>query len=462
MPLLSKLKKELEGLNLSDRIQGLQQGGASPTPPSQNNIHSSQYNSNGSYPSQQPSYGDYSTNDQQLYPGPPGAQNYGSQQYNSAHQLYNGAQPPYGSQAAPIYSSSPGPVRQPHEQQHPLSPSHLSNGQYSQDPYATLTPYANANGQGTLNAATPQWNPPPSENQYHAEHPAVSDARHGQIYPSQPVYSSQQDLQKGSNVLSSHTMLAAAGGFVAGGAAGFFIKDRIDDRRAKRRHGRTPADFSDFMEYPNMVVELDCNICDQQISGPYAHCKKCDGGDYDVCRDCLAQGETCEGKGKHNLVKVYPKDGAKALAPAPAPARAATPIRLCIRCHRMFTFLRKRQEGYNSASVVIALPAAKSVTPTSVLLLRRMFISLQKPQDAPSPPPGLPPLTDPPVNNPRAKILTMQTRRKNSIVANREHYPKEQVITKGCADFHRDPPPQLSLPPTSKTNAQKHTTAGIR
>jgi hypothetical protein len=68
-----------------------------------------------------------------------------------------------------------------------------------------------------------------------------------------------------------------------------------------------PADFADFAEYPNMDVGLECNVCDQRINGPYAHCKKCDGGDWDVCRDCIAQGETCEGNGKHNMVKVYPK-----------------------------------------------------------------------------------------------------------------------------------------------------------
>lgn len=68
-----------------------------------------------------------------------------------------------------------------------------------------------------------------------------------------------------------------------------------------------PSDFADFSEYPDMMVNLDCNICDQQISGPYAHCNKCDGGDYDLCRNCLAQGAICDGKGKHRMVKVYPK-----------------------------------------------------------------------------------------------------------------------------------------------------------
>ncbi|KAF9778545.1 hypothetical protein IL306_003654 [Fusarium sp. DS 682] len=104
----------------------------------------------------------------------------------------------------------------------------------------------------------------------------------------------------------SSSFLAAAGGFAAGGAAGFFVKESIDKHKAKK-HGRTAEDFSDFADFPAWEVGLECNICDQVISGPYAHCKKCDGGDYDICRDCLAQGQVCDGKGKHNLVKVYPK-----------------------------------------------------------------------------------------------------------------------------------------------------------
>lgn len=83
-----------------------------------------------------------------------------------------------------------------------------------------------------------------------------------------------------------------------------FIQDK---RKKKKRHGRTPADFSDFSSYPTMELPLECNICNHTISGPYAHCSKCDDGDYDICRDCLAQGATCNGRGKHLLVKVYPK-----------------------------------------------------------------------------------------------------------------------------------------------------------
>lgn len=82
---------------------------------------------------------------------------------------------------------------------------------------------------------------------------------------------------------------------------------RPDKRKKKKKHGKVPSDFADFSEYPAMMVNLDCNICDQAISGPYAHCSKCDGGDYDLCRDCLAQGAICDGNGRHRMVKVYPK-----------------------------------------------------------------------------------------------------------------------------------------------------------
>ncbi|KAF4422157.1 Kinesin light chain [Fusarium acutatum] len=127
-------------------------------------------------------------------------------------------------------------------------------------------------------------------------------------HPGQPQYANPQDSRPSlpEKDKKSSTFLAAAGGFAAGGAAGYFVKERIDKRKAKK-HGRTVDDFSDFAHFPAWEVDLECNICDQVISGPYAHCKKCDGGDYDICRDCLAQGEVCKGKGKQNLVKVYPK-----------------------------------------------------------------------------------------------------------------------------------------------------------
>jgi hypothetical protein len=60
------------------------------------------------------------------------------------------------------------------------------------------------------------------------------------------------------------------------------------------------------MSYPPLATTVECDICDQAIFGPYGHCAKCKGGDYDVCHDCLSQGATCKGKGKHRLFKVYP------------------------------------------------------------------------------------------------------------------------------------------------------------
>ncbi|KAH7153637.1 hypothetical protein EDB81DRAFT_758580 [Dactylonectria macrodidyma] len=106
---------------------------------------------------------------------------------------------------------------------------------------------------------------------------------------------------------ASQTVLAATGGLIAGGVAGYFIQDALDKRKKKKLHGRVPDDFSDFASYPGLTTNLECNDCDRAIHGLYAHCAKCGGGDYDICRNCLAQGVTCEGRGKHRLVKVYPE-----------------------------------------------------------------------------------------------------------------------------------------------------------
>ncbi|KAL9570486.1 hypothetical protein ACKAV7_005374 [Fusarium commune] len=165
---------------------------------------------------------------------------------------------------------------------------------------------------------------PGSLNSVNWGHEGQSQTHLVQRIYAKPADEARQNLPKESRKPSSQTLLAAAGGFAAGGVAGYLIKDRIgkpiyllplqwsnvapvDGRKAKKRHGRNAEDFADFSQYPNMEVNLDCNICDQAISGPYAHCKECDGGDYDICRDCLAQDQTCDGNGKHNLVKVYPK-----------------------------------------------------------------------------------------------------------------------------------------------------------
>ncbi|KAH6876822.1 hypothetical protein B0T10DRAFT_532524 [Thelonectria olida] len=367
MSFLNKFKKEFEGLNLSDRLQG-QQPGASPAPPSQGYSHDNQPYPGNPYPNQYQGQQAYPNNGQPSYPGAHQPYNPGHQQQSSGYQPYNAhesysGQQRYNPQGTPSYNSSSQALQQPQHQQRPSSSGPISrppSDPYLQSPAAALTTYRAPGEQSVPPCPTPpRWVAHWSEHErqwYYIEtsgrtswhvpsdlpplstmpaYPGSLNSMHrghegqSQTHPGQPIYANlggeaRPSLRKTSQKPSSQTILAAAGGFAAGGVAGYFIKDRIgksiyllplqwsnivpvDDRKAKKRHGRNAEDFSDFSEYPNMEVNLDCNMCDQAISGPYAHCKKCDGGDYDICRDCLAQGQTCDGNGKHNLVKVYPK-----------------------------------------------------------------------------------------------------------------------------------------------------------
>lgn len=82
-----------------------------------------------------------------------------------------------------------------------------------------------------------------------------------------------------------------------------------------------------------------CNICDKTIPGAHYHCSTCDDGDFDLCQECVDQGETCKGP-DHWLIKRFVKDGAfinstterippKAKAPQPChePASPSVPVR---------------------------------------------------------------------------------------------------------------------------------------
>lgn len=51
-----------------------------------------------------------------------------------------------------------------------------------------------------------------------------------------------------------------------------------------------------------------CNICDKTIPGAHYHCSTCDDGDFDLCQECVDQGETCKGS-DHWLIKRLVKDG---------------------------------------------------------------------------------------------------------------------------------------------------------
>lgn len=51
-----------------------------------------------------------------------------------------------------------------------------------------------------------------------------------------------------------------------------------------------------------------CNECDQPIGDGHFHCSICDGGDYDLCENCVSGGKLCPGEG-HWLIKRFIKDG---------------------------------------------------------------------------------------------------------------------------------------------------------
>ncbi|KAK3678941.1 hypothetical protein LTR78_001394 [Recurvomyces mirabilis] len=51
-----------------------------------------------------------------------------------------------------------------------------------------------------------------------------------------------------------------------------------------------------------------CNECDKPMSDAHYHCSICDGGDYDLCEECVAGGKLCSGEA-HWLIKRFIKDG---------------------------------------------------------------------------------------------------------------------------------------------------------
>ncbi|EXM21394.1 Zinc finger, ZZ-type superfamily [Fusarium oxysporum f. sp. vasinfectum] len=326
MSFLNKFKKEFEGLNLSERL-GQQHGAPSPAPQSTeqsyqsyNNQYQNQPQGHGQPPypgqnQQNSGYQSYHGQSQQSFPD----QHYAQHQTHSPQPpAYNTYQPPQQHQHQQ-WPSSPAPPGQPVQSfpsAHALYGAPAAPNNHSiQSPPTTVAPGTAGNGHPCPTPPRSSWQAP-SDLPPLAGMPAfpgslnTNNRRHGghMTHPDQPQYANPQDSRPSlpEKEKKSSTFLAAAGGFAAGGAAGYFVKERIDKRKAKK-HGRTAEDFSDFAHFPAWEVDLECNICDQVVSGPYAHCKKCDGGDYDICRDCLAQGEVCKGMGKHNLVKVYPK-----------------------------------------------------------------------------------------------------------------------------------------------------------
>ncbi|KAK5168139.1 uncharacterized protein LTR77_006707 [Saxophila tyrrhenica] len=59
---------------------------------------------------------------------------------------------------------------------------------------------------------------------------------------------------------------------------------------------------------PTHPWSVYCNECDVAMDDVHFHCNICDGGDYDLCEDCVASGKLCSGDG-HWLIKRFIKDG---------------------------------------------------------------------------------------------------------------------------------------------------------
>ncbi|KAK4199342.1 hypothetical protein QBC40DRAFT_176538 [Triangularia verruculosa] len=57
---------------------------------------------------------------------------------------------------------------------------------------------------------------------------------------------------------------------------------------------------------PNYAV--CCNSCDKNVPDVHYHCSKCDGGDFDLCQECVDAGIACYGA-DHWLIKRFIKNG---------------------------------------------------------------------------------------------------------------------------------------------------------
>lgn len=53
---------------------------------------------------------------------------------------------------------------------------------------------------------------------------------------------------------------------------------------------------------PNGMFCIDCNNCSRSIANEHYHCSICEGGDYDLCPQCVDAGASCQGDG-HWLIK---------------------------------------------------------------------------------------------------------------------------------------------------------------
>lgn len=55
-------------------------------------------------------------------------------------------------------------------------------------------------------------------------------------------------------------------------------------------------------------IMIDCNLCKASIPNEHYHCSVCEGGDYDLCQECVDAGNLCP-VGTHWLIKRSLNDG---------------------------------------------------------------------------------------------------------------------------------------------------------
>jgi len=87
---------------------------------------------------------------------------------------------------------------------------------------------------------------------------------------------------------------------------GSFYTDRKDS--IKDLPDRSKAASAITLNAPSHLWSVYCNKCDKPMADAHYHCSICDGGDYDLCEDCVASGQLCPGEG-HWLIKRFIKDG---------------------------------------------------------------------------------------------------------------------------------------------------------
>lgn len=50
------------------------------------------------------------------------------------------------------------------------------------------------------------------------------------------------------------------------------------------------------------ILAVYCNVCSSDVDNTHYHCDICDGGDFDLCEKCVAEGKHCE-KSEHWMIK---------------------------------------------------------------------------------------------------------------------------------------------------------------